>query len=570
MRPIHLLLSLCCAVATPAIAGENMMLVLDASGSMWGKIGDRSKVEIARETIAGVVRDWSAQNNLGLVAYGHRRKGDCNDIQTLIEVGPLEADAYMKTVNGLNALGMTPLSAAVIHAAEALKSSEQKATVILVSDGEETCNMDPCAVGAQLEKSGVDFTAHVIGFDVTNPQHQAQLRCLAENTGGRYFNARDAAELGAAIDGAVSASTAPALPPAEASVAAMGAIVIASDITVAWSGPADKGDYVAFAPVGSKDSSYLDYANVPKQGQGAAKGELLVRSPATAGQFELRYVSPLRKSMVLARVMVDVGDAEASIEAPDTVVAGTKVKITARGPVGSQHWIGFAPKGSSITSYLKYARITGTVTEVELMPPSEPGEYEIRYVLDERERIIASRPVTVVASEARISGPATVMAGDSVSIESTGPTGSGHWIGFAPAGGAINEYRDYARVRSPTTQATVMAPVEAGAYELRYVLNESEKIIATQAIEVSPAVGSLQVPDAIAAGERIKVGFEGPRHRYHWIGFVQRGTLDYLGYAPVPQSGSTVEFSAPDAPGSYELVYVVGKNAIVRVAVEVR
>lgn len=84
-------------------------------------------------------------------------------------------------------------------AAEHLQSSERKATVILVSDGEETCNADPCALGAELEKLGVDFTAHVVGFDLPQGKARAQLQCLAKSTGGRYVEARDAAELNNAL-----------------------------------------------------------------------------------------------------------------------------------------------------------------------------------------------------------------------------------------------------------------------------------------------------------------------------------------------------------------------------------
>ncbi|MCB1573943.1 MAG: VWA domain-containing protein, partial [Xanthomonadales bacterium] len=484
--------------ATSSMAGENMMLVLDASGSMWGQIGGKTKVEIARETVAEVLGNWKPENALGLVTYGHRRKGDCSDIETLIEPGPLDRAAFMATVNGLNAKGMTPLSAAVRHAAETLRSSERKATVILVSDGEETCNLDPCAVGAELEKSGVDFTAHVVGFDVSDPKHQAQLRCLAENTGGRYFNARNADELGAAIEGAVSVSTEPPPAPATATVAAQGALTITSEVQVAWTGPEDRGDYVTFAPVGSKDGAYLDYETVGLKTKGNGKGTITLRAPAEAGPVELRYVSPIRKPSVLARVVLEVGDAEASIEAPDTVPTGSKVKITARGPVGKYHWIGFAPKGSPITAYLQYARPTGPVSEIELMPPSEPGDYELRYVLNERERIIATRPVKVVASAASVSGPATAMAGDTVKVTASGPEGSGHWIGFAPAGSDAGSYRDYVRPQGATTEATLMAPTEAGDYELRYVLNEREKVVASQPVKVTPAVAKLEAPASLS------------------------------------------------------------------------
>lgn len=558
------------ATATSASAGENIMLVLDASGSMWGQVEDKTKVEIARETVADMVGTWKMDNAIGLVAYGHRRKGDCNDIETLIEPGPLDKAEFLATVNSLNARGMTPLSAAVQHAAGVLRSSEQKATVILISDGEETCNLDPCAVGTELEKSGVDFTAHVIGFDINDPKHQAQLRCLAENTGGHYFNARNAHELGAAIDGAVSASTEPPPPPATATVAAKGPLTITREVEVSWGGPADHGDFVTFAPVGSKDGDYLDYEVVGKKETSADKGVVSLRAPAEAGPIELRYVSPIRKSSVLARVVLEVGDAEASIEAPDSVPAGSKVKITARGPVGNGHWVGFAPKGSSISAYLTYARPTAAVSEMELMPPSEPGEYELRYVLNERERIIASRPITVTASAASVSGPATVMAGDTVTIKATGPAGSGHWIGFAPAGSSIGSYRDYMRPQGTQTEGTLVAPTEAGDYELRYVLNESEKIIATQPIKVIPAVATLDAPTSMAASEQVSVRFEGPHSSRHWIGFVQRGTLDYLDYASVPLQGDTVALRAPDEAGDYDLVFVVDSAAIVRHPVTVR
>ncbi len=569
MRSIAFALSLA-LTATPAFAGENIMLVLDASGSMWGQIAGKTKVEIARETVANVLGTWKTDNAIGLVAYGHRRKGDCNDIETLIEPGPLDKAAFLSTVNNLNAKGMTPLSAAVKHAAGVLKSSEQKATVILVSDGEETCNLDPCAVGTELEKSGIEFTAHVIGFDVSDPKHQAQLRCLAENTGGRYFNARNADELGAAIEGAVSASTEPPPPPATATVAANGPLTITTEVEIAWSGPADRGDYVTFAPVGSNDSAYLDYVVVGKKEKTGDKGVVSLRAPAEAGPVELRYVSPIRKDSVLARVVLEVGDAEASIEAPSSVPAGIKVKITARGPVGSRHWVGFAPKGSPITAYLQYARPTAAVSGIELMPPSEPGEYELRYVLNERERIIASRPITVTASAASVSGPSTAMAGDTIKIKASGPEGSGHWIGFAPAGSDVTSYRDYMRPQGTTTEGTLMAPMEAGDYELRYVLNENEKIIATQPVKVTAAVAKLDAPTSMASREEISVRFGGPRHKSHWIGFVKRDTLDYLNYAYVPLQGDSVSIRAPDEAGDYDIVFVIDNTAIARNPVTVR
>lgn len=186
--------------------GAKVILVLDASGSMWGRIDGRTKIEVARETVGGIVSSWRADDEIGLIAYGHRRKGDCSDIELLMEPGPLNGDRFSSLVNGLNPKGKTPMTEAVRQAAEALRSSEQKATVILVSDGEETCNADPCAVARELEEAGVDFTVHTVGFDIADPKTRAQLQCLARNTGGMFVTADDAEELEKALRTTVAAA----------------------------------------------------------------------------------------------------------------------------------------------------------------------------------------------------------------------------------------------------------------------------------------------------------------------------------------------------------------------------
>ncbi|OIO71073.1 MAG: hypothetical protein AUJ58_01150 [Zetaproteobacteria bacterium CG1_02_55_237] len=206
MMKRYLIFALALSMFLPLTAraeGQQAMLVLDASGSMWGQINGKSKIEIAREVIADVLKGWNPDTRLGLIAYGHRNKSDCEDIETLIRTGPLDATAFNKVVAGIQPKGMTPISAAVIRAADALQYSREKATVILVSDGQETCHADPCKTASELEKRGVDFTMHVIGFDVSDKQGQQQLRCMADNTGGRFFTAANAADLKQALSTAV-------------------------------------------------------------------------------------------------------------------------------------------------------------------------------------------------------------------------------------------------------------------------------------------------------------------------------------------------------------------------------
>ncbi|MEP5753660.1 MAG: VWA domain-containing protein, partial [Nitratireductor sp.] len=200
MKTLKLLAAaaVCALAATSAGAAERAVIVLDASGSMWGQIDGKPKLEIARETLSDVLTTLPVELELGLMAYGHREKGNCKDIELIVEPAAGAAPRIAEAAGGLRFLGKTPLSAAVERAAEALRYTEDKATVVLITDGIETCNADPCALATSLEQSGVDFTAHVVGFGLSREEGR-QVACLAENTGGKYIRAGDAAELKEAL-----------------------------------------------------------------------------------------------------------------------------------------------------------------------------------------------------------------------------------------------------------------------------------------------------------------------------------------------------------------------------------
>ena len=104
---------------------ENVMVVLDASGSMWGQIDGVTKIEIARDTLRSALSDLSPEDPIGLIAYGHRRQGDCDDIELVSPVQAGTAEAIADAVDEITPSGKTPLSAAVRLAAEELKSTQR-------------------------------------------------------------------------------------------------------------------------------------------------------------------------------------------------------------------------------------------------------------------------------------------------------------------------------------------------------------------------------------------------------------------------------------------------------------
>jgi Ca-activated chloride channel homolog len=200
------------SIITSSQAAERTIIVLDASGSMWAQIEGKSRIEIAKQTVKTVIGNLPADMELGLMAYGHRDKGSCTDIELLVPPAAGTVAAIIAATNKISPKGKTPLTEAVKRAAGDLKYTEEKATVILVTDGLETCDADPCALGAELEKSGVDFTAHVVGFGLTEAEGK-KVSCLATNTGGKYIQASDAKSLTKALTTTVLKAEAPPPPP---------------------------------------------------------------------------------------------------------------------------------------------------------------------------------------------------------------------------------------------------------------------------------------------------------------------------------------------------------------------
>ncbi|MET3596375.1 Ca-activated chloride channel family protein [Mesorhizobium shonense] len=199
---------------TFGFAANKVIIILDASGSMWAQIDGKPKLEIARESLRTVLQSVPADDEIGFMAYGHRQKGSCEDIELIVPPQAGSASAISAAADSMKFLGKTPLTAAVKQAADALKYTEDKATVVLITDGLETCGGDPCALGKELKETGIDFTADVVGFGLTADEGR-QIACLAENTGGKYIQASDEKALQQALVEIVAAP-APAPEPAPA------------------------------------------------------------------------------------------------------------------------------------------------------------------------------------------------------------------------------------------------------------------------------------------------------------------------------------------------------------------
>ena len=201
-RIVVLLVSLLIAFGVAEATTSNLLLILDASGSMWGQIDGENKIVIAREVLGDLSDGLDDGTQVGLIAYGHRREGDCDDIETVIPIAPLDKASLKETVGELSPKGKTPITKSVQQAFASLEDRAEGTTVILVSDGLETCGGDPCAAVRKAKESGIDFVMHVVGFDVAG-EDVSSLECAAQAGDGLFFSAEDAEQLSAALEAAV-------------------------------------------------------------------------------------------------------------------------------------------------------------------------------------------------------------------------------------------------------------------------------------------------------------------------------------------------------------------------------
>lgn len=205
--------------------GDGLVMVLDSSGSMAG-----ARMTAARKAVGAVVDALPDGYPTGLRVYGAGKQHGCDDTRLLEPVRPLDRDALKQAVAGVRPQGDTPIGLSLQKAAADLPEGGRR-TIVLVSDGEDTCGApEPCEVAARLAGQGVDLRIDTIGFQVRGGARE-QLECIAEAGHGSYREAPDAASLvrqltrasrlsadayrlqGRRVDGGTSATGAPGLSP---------------------------------------------------------------------------------------------------------------------------------------------------------------------------------------------------------------------------------------------------------------------------------------------------------------------------------------------------------------------
>ncbi len=182
-----------------------LYVILDASGSMLNKIDGKYRINIAKKTLKRIVSESIGKHNhFALRTFGLKSK-KCHHELTL-PVKKLNIKQAKKAIDKIKAISYakTPIADSLIAAANDLKTFDGEKLIILLTDGEETCDGDSESVLKSLRASGLDIKMLIVGFALNDEKLIQQFKNWSSLGGGKYYDAQNESDLQNALHKAVT------------------------------------------------------------------------------------------------------------------------------------------------------------------------------------------------------------------------------------------------------------------------------------------------------------------------------------------------------------------------------
>ncbi|MBZ0216060.1 MAG: hypothetical protein K8F25_05875, partial [Fimbriimonadaceae bacterium] len=329
-------------------------------------------------------------------------------------------------------------------------------------------------------------------------------------------------------------------------------VTAGTEFEVIWTGPNDKNDYVTIVETGTPDGKFESYAYT-RNGSPAK-----ITAPDGVGTYELRYFhNPSNRTLISREITLTA--VAASLDAPAEAAAGSEFEVVWTGPNNKGDFITIVEVGTPEGKFEDYAYARNG-SPAKITAPDRLGAYEIRYVVGQSKRTLASRAITLTGVAASIEAPAEAAAGSEFEVVWTGPNNKGDFITIVEVGAPEGKFEDYAYARNGSP-AKITAPDGLGAYEIRYVVGQSKRTLASQNITLTTVAATLEVKNTPVPGGNIIVEWTGPNNKGDFITIVEVGTPEgkFTKYA-YTRNGPLAEFEVPRALGNFEVRYVLGSS----------
>jgi Ca-activated chloride channel family protein len=188
-----------------------ILFVYDASQSMLARWESDIKMNIAKKLLSELLDSLSNVENLefALRVYGHQKPvppQDCSDTRLEVGFSKNSIPAIKQKLRNIEAKGTTPIARSLEHAADDFPHCPTcRNIIILITDGIEACDGDPCAVSLALQKKGIILKPFVIGVGL-DLEFKKTFECV-----GNYYDAASESQfrqvLGVVISQALNNTT---------------------------------------------------------------------------------------------------------------------------------------------------------------------------------------------------------------------------------------------------------------------------------------------------------------------------------------------------------------------------
>lgn len=165
-----------------------ILFILDASNSMNANWGEQTRLEAAKELLAKTVDELAGTPNLeiALRVYGHQSPitatfQDCNDTKLEVPFGTNNYERIKYRIKSIHAKGTTPIARSLEAAAGDFPDNTSRNFIILITDGLEACDNDPCVIAKKLKDKGVKVTPFVIGLGM-DLSYLEKFNCIGDYT----------------------------------------------------------------------------------------------------------------------------------------------------------------------------------------------------------------------------------------------------------------------------------------------------------------------------------------------------------------------------------------------------
>lgn len=182
----------------------HVQILLDASGSMNGKIGHKTKMELAKTAITQFASSLQTDTEISLRLYGHKGTGNksdkqlsCSTTEVVYPPSPYNSSTFSTALGQAKPAGWTPIAKAIEDAKTQINQTKKTDTeniVYIVSDGIETCGGNAVQAAQSIHQSNIKAVVNIIGFDIPAKDKRA-LEEISQAGGGTYVDVKTADEL---------------------------------------------------------------------------------------------------------------------------------------------------------------------------------------------------------------------------------------------------------------------------------------------------------------------------------------------------------------------------------------